>query len=252
MKIASIVPIPYLRLIDGKEYHLCLAHLALYSPEYKEFYRQQAAKGSYVILDNGAAEGETVNSSKLVQLAREIGARELILPDYIGDAHRTLDESYKMLHYIKARGDFGGKVMAVPQGLTLKEWIAVATEMMNWPIDVIGIPKFLTYAFGPYGRLLALRALPAPSISIEYHLLGCAYDPREVAAIEKLFPHLVRGVDSSLPYLYARDGYELYLALKEGIARSQLSIDFTESETRESLIVANIQVWERMCNGELL
>ena len=141
MQVASIVPIHYLPLIKGKPYHLCLAHLALNYTEYRDFYKEEAQNGSYVILDNGAAEGETVEVQELLQLAIYLGASEVILPDFIGDYEKTITESYRALHYIKSREDYKGKVMAVPQASSFKSWLTAAEEMLTWPIDTLGIPR---------------------------------------------------------------------------------------------------------------
>lgn len=258
MQVASIVPIHYLPLIKGKPYHLCLAHLALNYSDYRNFYKEEAQNGSYVILDNGAAEGETVEVQELLQLAIYLGAFEVILPDFIGDYEKTITESYRALHYIKSREDYKGKVMAVPQASSFKSWLTAAEEMLTWPIDTLGIPKFLTYAFGPCARLLALHRLRS-SLSflraqgkIQIHLLGCAYDPREVGTIKELSPISVRGVDSSLPYLLARDGHYLLHAYRHHIQRSQEPVDFLDKETDPGFVAANIQVWEDICAGELV
>lgn len=252
MQVASIVPMPYLHLVKDKPYHLCLAHLALRFPGYRDFHIREVKKGNYVILDNGAAEGETVKIEELMRLAVSMEVSELILPDYLGDYHRTLDESYRALHYVRSREDYKGKVMVVPQADTFEKWLSAAIEMLEWSVDTIGIPKFLTYSFGPCARLLALARLKYRLDIKEVHLLGCAYDPREVGIIHELAPVQIRGVDSSLPYIYAREGHNLYHALRNRTQRSQAEVNFYESDTDTSLIAANIQIWERMCHGELM
>lgn len=254
MQVASIVPMPYLHLVKDKSYHLCLAHLALRFSGYRDFYKGLAESGKFVILDNGAAEGETVEIERLVELAVYMKASELVLPDFLGDYDRTLDEAYRALHYVRSKENYKGRIMVVPQAPSFEKWLSAACEMLEWPVDTIGIPKFLTYAFGPYARLLALNQLKN-RVGLDFreiHLLGCAYDPREVGAISVLSPVEVRGVDSSLPYLYTREGHNLLYALREGIPRSQTEVNFYESDTDASLLAANIQIWERMCQGELM
>lgn len=254
MQVASIVPTAYLHLIAGKPYHLCLAQVALRDPVYRDFYKKEAEAGSYVILDNGAAEGELVGIQEMEDLAVYLGASEIVLPDFLGNYERTLREARAALNYVKERGVFRGKIMAVPQGETLKEWILCASIMLTWHIDTIGIPKYLTPAFGAYARQQAFFWLLPSLVTLNkrVHFLGCGGDPREIGVICQAAESVVRGVDSSLAYLYARDGYGLDVALMNNIPRSQKPVDFSDTATSETQIEINIAQWEAICNGELL
>lgn len=254
MQVASIVPTAYLHLIAGKPYHLCLAQVALRDPIYRDFYRKEAEAGSYVILDNGAAEGELVGIQEMKDLAVYLGASEIVLPDFLGNYERTLREARDALNYVKERGAFKGKIMAVPQGASLKEWILCASVMLTWHIDTIGIPKYLTSAFGVYARQVAFSWLLPSLVTLnkQVHFLGCGGDPREIGVMCRLAESVIRGVDSSLAYLYARDGYGLDVALMNNIPRSQKPVDFSDTTTDETQIEVNISQWEAICNGELL
>lgn len=253
MQVASIVPTAYLHLIAGKPYHLCLAHVALRDPVYRDFYKKEAEAGSYVILDNGAAEGELVDIREIENLAMYLGASELVLPDFLGNYRGTLGEARDALNYVKERRVFKGKIMAVPQGETLREWIECASGMLTWPIDTVGIPKYLTTTFGVYARLEAFSWLLLSLVTLDkrVHFLGCGGDPREINVTGRLCGSIIRGVDSSLAYLYARDGYDLDVALMNNIPRSQRPVDFSDTTTDETQIKVNIAQWEAICNGKL-
>jgi len=251
VKVASIVPVSYLYLIQSKNYHMCLAHLANSIPRYADFYKEQAQKGKFVIMDNGAAEGEQQRVDTLVRLAASINPTELILPDVLYDSEATLDRSYKAIDVVKRSG-LECRLMAVPQGRTLHEWVGCALEMLQWPVDTIGISKFLNYVLGPYVRLLAIAAILPKLKDKDIHLLGCACDAREVGVINDFFGSRVRGVDSSIAYIYARSGINMHNALRNNIPRSQAEIDFMEESTDTSLISDNITIWEDVCNGRLL
>jgi len=66
------------------------------------------------------------------------------------------------------------------------------------------------------------------------------------------YAYKIRGTDSSIPYVYARQGVNMYTAIRDGIPRSQEEINFYEDRTDRALISANIQVWEVVVNGKLL
>jgi hypothetical protein len=250
LNVASIVPIPYLEMIKGKPYHMCLAHLAQASVEYADFYSQERAGGSFVLMDNGAAEDSQLSVEELITLVECIEPTEIVLPDVIYDGKATEDRSYRALHQF-IRAGVSTHFMAVPQGNTVQEWVDCAREMSTWPIHSLGISKFMTLKLGPYTRFLLLRALADIRPKKEIQLLGCGYDPREIATLYKLFPY-IRGTDSAIPYVYAQESEAMLRAVREGIPRSQAPIDFFQAFAPRSILSSNIQVWEDICNGRLL
>lgn len=253
MQVASIVPLPYLELIKGKPYHMCLAHLARRNPEYAEFYRKERENGSFVLMDNGAAEKDGQPVRVLIDLIETVRPTEVVLPDCIYEKDTTLSMSHKALHKMKQEG-VDCQFMAVPQGNTIREWVECMKEMIEWPIHSIGISKFMTYKLGPCVRTLLAAHVVGECNNrgkdINIHLLGCAYDPREIATVDYLVKG-VRGTDSSIPYVYANQGVNMLEAVRDSIPRSQKEIDFYNNTTPPGLISANIQVWEALCNGSL-
>lgn len=247
MRVATIVPISQLDLIEEQDYHLCLAHLAPKSKSYREFYTRQSQKpGSYVILDNGAAEGASQPIEFLVEAALQIGAHELVLPDVLFDAAATLRSSYTALSYISSQNMDTLNTMVVPQGRTLQEWYRCAEVMMGWPVTCIGISKFLSTKEGYVARLRARGFLEKEWLQEkphrprkQVHLLGCNSHVGETLMVASKYS--VRGTDSAIAYIFTKAGVSLGLHT----SRPKEEIDFFEAEgaVDDTLLRANIRLW---------
>ena len=198
MKVAHIVPTKFLWTTEDADYHMCLGHLIGEDFEYTTFYKRQAYVGAYVIMDNGVYEtGEPLSIEEICRRANMIGASEIILPDYYKDGKKSLETTREAVEY--AREHFKGKLMAVPQGENLEEWVHNAILTLALDIDVLGVPKWLS-GEGMRARLRALQILGHLTRGREVHLLGCAENPIEsqlIATAGKAgdFPE-VRGIDS--------------------------------------------------------
>jgi hypothetical protein len=242
--VASIVPIAYLDLIRNDDYFLALAHVAEESKKYRNFFRDRAREGKFVILDNGAWEGGSLDIERLALLVEEMEATELILPDVLYSGAETLMKSYKAMVWLKDRGYNELSLMAVGQGLNVHEWDMCVAPMCSWSIDCIGIPKHIVKNVGPTARALCAKTLKkVPAFiersvkdSIEVHLLGCWNDPMEVAWVRKEIR--VRGADSAIAYSFAQEG----LSFGEG-DRPKKPIDFSDTKTNKKLLAENIKAW---------
>lgn len=247
MKAASIVPVKYLHMIRDDEYHMCLAHLIGKDKEYTDFYKEiGSTKGKYLIMDNGVIEGNPRPIEEIVQKAIMVGADEIVLPDVFRDMNATLELSYAALQYVKM--DFPQlKVMVVPQGNSLDEWMTCAMAMLDWDIDCIGIPKVLVHLGGRDGRLEVLERLGHRLRGLEIHLLGCWTTPLEILVIDryvkegKIRP--VRGVDSAIAYVYSREG-ELISNMDRP---NSMAINFRDEDTDEELLERNLRAWREAC-----
>jgi len=248
MKFATILPTAYLYLIDGKPYHMALAHLIGKDAAYTNFYKKQADTGSYVILDNGVIEGEQQSIEQLCRKAAMIHASEIILPDTFLNCSETLDKSYDALGYVKKYFP-NLKVMVVPQGKTLEEWSECVDIMLTWPVDTIGIPKVLTTMGGRDARLEELKRLGYKLRGLNIHLLGCWDNPLECTMIAKaeqqgdILP--IRGVDSAIAYVYAREK----MLITQG-PRPSGEINFKAKDADNTCLEANIAIWEAAGNLE--
>lgn len=252
MKVATILPVSLLNLTCMDDYHMCLAHLVQPSQSiYGDFYRKIGAdKDKYLILDNGVIEGDKRPIEEIVKKALWLRADEIILPDVLFDADRTLDEGLKALHYVK--DNFPLKVMAVPQGKTLQEWLECAMYMLAWDIDCLGIPKSLISIGGRDARLEVLKDLGKRTRGLDIHLLGCYKTPLEITMIASaessgLIPK-IRGVDSAIAYIYTKAGIQI-----DEDDRPDITFSFTEdvSAIDKALLYKNITMWQNSAYVEV-
>ena len=127
MKVSIIAPIHNLDISTKlSNMYMVLSWLALEEPSYKQFYidLKQREPKSYIILDNGAAEGKLIDNKLLINLAKEMNVNEIVLPDAYGNVIETLNRSGKFIDenivYIK-ENKF--KLMGVVQGQTIEEFL---------------------------------------------------------------------------------------------------------------------------------
>lgn len=85
-----IAPTGHLNLVEHRSHHLVLAHLIEQDDDYAEFYKNESAKGSIIIMDNSAFEmykqGKPMyESDKLIEMADRVHADYIALSDYPGE-----------------------------------------------------------------------------------------------------------------------------------------------------------------------
>ena len=138
IKLAHISPMATIENAHRySQINLVLAHLVGKVPGYTEFY---AASPKPTIMDNGAFElGEPYAPEKLIELAKEINADYIVLPDY-PDQHweKTVEAAKQYIPLIK---EAGFKTFFVPQSIKgstegyYKSW---QWALHNPDIDLIG------------------------------------------------------------------------------------------------------------------
>lgn len=192
--------------------HLVLAQIK--HEQYANVYQQAWSRGDYLILDNGANEGEPVGDFALMARAAELGAREIVIPDVLGDMTETLRRArqfwsnlQEMTYPVTSYG-----YMAVVQGKTLDELLDCAyvyTHMKR--VTTLGIPRHLISTIGPK----SIRVTVAKTIYARYghrfqiHFLGTNAEwPDEVLYASREVP-FVRSVDTSMPFNYTLAGRAL-------------------------------------------
>lgn len=148
MKFASIVPTEYVY-----QFHTCiqpscnlvLAHIVESDKEYRRLYRNFTSKDRFTIMDNSVFEMYTQNkpafpSEKLLNLAEQVGASYIVLPDFPGvDSNITIDAA---IEYAAKFKEVGFKTFFVPQGQmgNIEQWISSFAWASCSPlIDYIGI-----------------------------------------------------------------------------------------------------------------
>lgn len=217
MKAAVIAPVPLLeKYATQSTFHMVLAHLVLECPEYRAFYSERGSQGEYLLLDNGIVEkGEPLPMRDIVAAADMVGADEIILPDALFNADRTLLGAAEAMLWLEEQGLLGKyKLMAAPHGHTPSDWLRCFGALAAQPvISVIGISKF-TESLVPAreGRLSgreaivdALDLLGLRCNGKEYHLLGIHGDPLEVLRCAQRYPW-IRSIDSCIAVLSGQHG----------------------------------------------
>src|SRR5690606_4361306 len=154
----------------------------------------------------------------------------------------TLQLVERAIHYVQAQ-QLDIRLMAVAQGDTLEDWFSCAKELLKMPIDTLGIPKVLTHIAGRDARLYALKQLKDSLSNVDVHLLGCWESPIEITSIARAELNKainpVRGVDSAIAYVYAREG----MLISEG-PRPSGEIDFSAKDADVEILKKNIHIWE--------
>jgi hypothetical protein len=237
MQVASIIPTAYLHLDEDSDYFMVLPHTLESNIKYFEFFKEQGKRGKYLILDNGAAEGFKYSMPHLLELADKINVSEIVLPDVIKDKNATLEVAWEGF---LASVCWTGKLMLVPQGKDLTEWIQCYDKMSLWyPIDTIGIPKWLSLD-RPQARAEAAIYVNVTGGKRKVHFLGFNGDLEYVQLVNNWYPDFVRGIDSCYPWLCAK--YEdptMNRRLKGGI-------DFSDSSIHQRHVQHYMDTWREL------
>lgn len=247
MKVATIVPTSYLYLTATDDYFLCLTHIAKKDPGYRDFFRVVSRRGGYIIVDNGAAEGEHSSIQEVYDMACEINADEIVLPDVFFEGQETIRKSEEAINWLaKQKEHFN--LMAVPQGRNIVEWRHSAKSLLGLMVQTIGVPKNLVHTGGDYGRIAGVGVLIDTMATTgwfaDIHLLGCWKDPMELAYLDQLWSDDIRGADSGIAYMYAKEGWKLDAKKHPKPTRP---IDFNDTEVDEKLLRRNITLWREYC-----
>jgi hypothetical protein len=180
------------------------------------------AQDDYVILDNGAYEGDPVTNKYLFNAALNIDANEIVLPDVMRDPEGTVEKARAALTaYDQWRLDLltvprvhvrDHRFMAVLQSSgSMGEVHDMFNVLADIPqITTIGIPRHFV-DFDKYFRwqVLSNVNLTEYRSRFAFHLLGQNPKfPDEAFVIAGDFPW-VRSVDSSMPYNYTLAGAKL-------------------------------------------
>jgi hypothetical protein len=207
VRAALIPPKGYYETALKSDYHLVLAQVVRSDDEYRRMY-EGVSSDHYVILDNGAAEGEIVSDDELIRTAVRLGVDEIVLPDVIGDYVATISRAEKFLDEQPHNGAFG--FMGVVQGnnqAELRKCIDDYGAMQE--VRAIGLPRhLLNLLSSDLGRICLLQYLERDygdpkGYPFAVHLLGTNPTwPNEIETIAKTHSW-VRGVDTSMPYNWA-------------------------------------------------
>lgn len=190
------------------DYHMALTHLALQSKAYKDYYKERAAKGDFVILDNSIIElGASMDWGTVVDVAEAIQPSEVVLPDVLLDGPSTMEAiGTALMSKHTTRLKPGTRLMAVCHGATSEEWLHTFTQLsMLEQIHTIGIPKVTAELFGSRNALLTLleESGMLDSCGKGIHLLG-ANEDKDFQVPARAKRH-IRGIDTVYPMWMAHN-----------------------------------------------
>lgn len=262
MKTLLIPPIPHLETARGRDYHLTLAHL-YGNKTYSSFYKGEAERGKYIILDNSAHEFQIGQSAQsLLNIAKNVNASEIVLPDHLFDPHDTLFRTQEALDYIDRNPpDKPLHYMIVPQGESARDfyWCLVnlvdayyekmSTNPHAFPFSpVIGVSKDYEMWQGGLPELLEGYVIDFKheDPDLQIHLLGWGRKLWDLPIITSRFSKLIRSVDSAKPYVYGQAGIRLYPEKRAPEYPTRRPDYFIEEipDTQLSDVAHNIQVFD--------
>lgn len=204
---AALIPARGLEIYALRStFHLALAVPdALKNPFYVGAYRRAATRGDYIVLDNGAAEGQSAPDKMLVETAKLLRANELVAPDVIKDGTSTVARTKNFCSQF-AEDIIGLRVMAVAQGNKLATFRTCIDNLARLSrVRVIGIPRDAIDTLGSKAARIDLANWinEAYPLRFDIHLLGThSAWLGEIKAATTYAPH-IRSVDSSVAFNYA-------------------------------------------------
>ena len=241
--IAPIVPTAYLEKVGlGAKVHLVLAHQVMSDTRYAAFYRRQS--DTYVILDNSAFElGEAVATEVIIKTAGLIRPDEVVLPDVLYDAAKTLSRVTAFLQEHKTAFPADMHFMAVPHGESLEEYISCYQELAGMPdVYALGIGTIYNYKF-PGGRKAIFKTLQERGILSDkpHHLLGLGDSGHmELRALKGY--GVIRSCDSSAAYIQALHGMHIQPDYPYKKIRSKIVFEDPYREDTAVFTEANLKV----------
>ena len=245
MKVSHIAPPKMLDTIRKRSYHLAVAQRLAENPMYLFWFKNAHLRGDYIIVDNGAVEValskevEPISFQEVLDIATNVGADEVVMPDVYRDASKTLRHTHAALSLVPTRHR-----MIVPQGNSIHEWINCLETMYQWGCRSIGIPKHAERFEGGRHMLCWMIEKQGYHRIVDVHLLGVWDNPKEeILPIAKRFPW-VRGVDTGVAYAYAQHDRSL-----TNYAGKHLGLDWAKP-VNERMALHNMEILEMWAHAQ--
>lgn len=178
---------------------------------YWEYYKNRSQEGDYIILDNGAYEGES--NMKLVRRKMELLKCNMVaLPDFLLDHWKktwNAAQAFLDLYYTEY---LGGVWMYIPQSRPgdMMGFVEGLTRAMDDPrIGAIGIPRALSTKItnDPFARLNVCQYIKKRRPDLYVHALGMSAG--DVEELHQLSLEGCDSIDSSAPVWRGWHGWSL-------------------------------------------
>ena len=239
---APVAPLPLMFNMKDKgilgKYHLLLAHdVADQHEAYAELF--DGVEDTYIILDNSLIElGHPAPDWMMQRAAASVKPKCIVLPDYLRDGQRTLNESKKAIARWKRLKLW--PFMAVIQGVNKAEIQSAAAEIGGWSdVTAIGIPRVITDTVMPRSQFIEYVHKVAPYKSI--HLLGFSNNLLDDIAAARL-PGVV-GIDSAVPLRMGLAGEQISLMQPSHTPRGDFWSEATELTDQAVENLESVRSW---------
>ncbi|KAB7835535.1 hypothetical protein [Streptomyces mobaraensis] len=214
-----IAPSAYLSAFVAQEparVHHVAAQQVLSDASYRTFFAREAARGAEIIVDNGVFDlGYALPASALVKAARAVSAREIILPDVMGDSAATLRTSEDAARQIRELSGEDFRLCAVLHAAHDKEWLRTYEALITggWA-SAIALPA--SRRPDPERRLCATRWAATAYLQerglvkdgIVYRLLGLGHTGH-LELLEQRKHDWIASVDGAAPVILGAMGIAL-------------------------------------------
>jgi len=191
----------------------CLATLAMKNVNYFNFYKSQAVKGRFVILDSGlfesflGTEQEKISQTKYLKMAIKMDASEIVCPDSPNNSKETFLSTREFIRLWK---DYPSHrkpaLMIAPHGQTSEEWMENLRSLIEiGNIQTVGIPRIVNSTItdlGPFPRVSLAKAIKKHRKDVYIHFLGAADNFLQELALANKTGY-VRSCDSTFILRYA-------------------------------------------------
>lgn len=224
VRLALIPPVSLLKDTFKTDMQLALPHMLIGNSDYRKVYKKHFKDpNQYVILDNGAAEGNMIDDEDLVSLTWKYTPDELAIPDTLADSAKTIQQAERFFaHHEDAINEWQSTTLGfVAQGKSVSECLTTVSIMeASWwsnYVNVLYLPRLIIKETGnPMSRIeLAVRLNDNYGDRFEYHLFGSApLWPAEISAATKV--PSIRSMDTSVPYSLAYARKDLIWGTMEG------------------------------------
>lgn len=254
MKLALIPPRQFLNdTYLAHEMQLMLPQW-LEDDQYRNTYIDLKHKGSFVILDNGAAESSPHTMGVLTEMVKYYVPDEFAIPDTLGDASATLDQAYNFLEGFATDIPKETALGFVAQGRTVDEACRAVVELMKSVpgkrfIQTIYVPRLLLAESGDKrARLEVAQYVHYRFPRLNIHLFGASTEwVQEIrAAAPKRF---IRSIDTSLPYNYGYAGVKIDEFTKRKVSRPEDYFNAKFDFDQEALVRKNVSTMKRWAYG---
>ena len=188
---------------------LLLPHL-LWDDDYHFYAKKARRPDTLIILDNGAFEGVDISNERLIKLAIDYEVNEVVVPDVMADAARTLERLqtfYDVVVPLLENVPTPKRYMVVVQGTSLGECAdfitTLSTSTCAQYVTTLGLPRhLLDTTQDKFIRLkLAKHIRHWYDKRYTMHFLGV--NPVWPAEVGYLHQYQVRSVDTSMPFVFA-------------------------------------------------